>query len=430
MYICTDNEDQMQVHKFGGASVKDAPAVVNLGKIVTRQLPTTHLVVVLSAMGKNTNSLEEVVTLYMHRDDSAADRLETLKCQHLDMANSLGLDRPDLVDKISDVFVEAEWLLEEEPQDEYDYVYDQIVGIGELVSSLVIHSYLEHLGLKSVWIDARDLIKTDDHFREGNVDWESSQKLITSTLRPHLEEGLVVTQGFIAGNNENNTITLGREGSDFTGAIMAHCLDAASLTVWKDVPGVMTSDPALFPDAQLLDRLSYQEALEMTYYGAKVIHPKTIKPLREKNIPLYVRSFLDHQAVGTCVDGVEGLKYPSIKVLLMNQVMIKVATKDYTFVVEDHLSQIFQTLVNFGIKLSLFKNLAVTCTIVVTGDDDRLPAWQQELSEDFEILETVKVELMTLRHFNPSDLIQMRSAHKVLLEEYNQTTAQWVIAPE
>ncbi|NND09043.1 MAG: aspartate kinase [Saprospiraceae bacterium] len=416
----------MQVHKFGGASIKDAAAVQNLAKIVMG-FPKKEVLIVVSAMGKITNALEQVVNSYTSQNDQAAQELTTIKLWHLNIIEELDISDRVLLDQVNDVCIEAEWLLEDEPQDDYDYIYDQIVAIGELLSSLIVHHYLSRKGAVTTWIDARDVVKCDDRYREGQVDLDKTSEICAQDLMPRMQTSLIVTQGFIGGTSENNSITLGREGSDYSAALFAYGLDASILTVWKDVPGIMTCDPALFEDATLIPQISYQEALEMTYYGAKVIHPKTIKPLHTKGIILRVRSFQDWASRGTEVANFEDLTYPRIKVLRSNLVAIKITTRDYSFVVEDHLKEIFSLLVQHQIKLALMKNLAVSFTMVVQTDAERVLSLRQALSNSFDVGEQIDVDLLTLRHYEEQDLRAVWAENNVLLEERSPSTAQFVI---
>ncbi|RZM21762.1 MAG: aspartate kinase, partial [Pedobacter sp.] len=283
----------MEVYKFGGASVKDAPGVINLAAIVAGQ-PQKELLIVVSAMGKITNKLEELTHAYLQQQDTTTQLLEEVKAFHFNILTELFSDQTDPVyNDIANSFVEVEWLLEEEPDDAPDYIYDQIVSIGEIVSTKIIAAYLRKTGCNVIWADARNYIHTDNTYREGRVNWEKTELEISRKLVPLLDQTIVVTQGFIGSTSENFTTTLGRDGSDYSAAIFGACLNASSLTIWKDVPGVLNADPKWFDETERIPRLSYHDAIELAYYGATIIHPKTIKPLQNKNIPLYVRSFLD-----------------------------------------------------------------------------------------------------------------------------------------
>lgn len=417
----------MEVYKFGGASIKDVPAIKNLGRIIHTK-GTENLLLVVSAMSKTTNQLEAVVNAHHLGDGKALALLQDIKEKHKQVAGALQLE--DLLRQgiLDDLFVEAEWLLEDPVQDAYDYLYDQIVAIGELLSSRIVAAYLNQVGIPAEWLDARDIIKTDDCYRNANIDWLRTDEKMDQLVKPLLDRGkIVLTQGFIASTLELNTITLGREGSDYTGAIFASILDAKALTVWKDVPGIMTGDPDLDPRAQLLPRLDYREALEMTYYGAKVIHPKTLKPLMDKSIPLYVRSFRDQGKEGTKVSSFPEESYPSIKVVLHQQTLLTLTTLDFTFVVEDHLNEVFQVAVANKISIHFLKNLALSLSLVVEPDHRHLENFISDLKETFAITRNEGIELCTLRHFKPADIDKVKSGRKVYIEEYSADTAQLVL---
>lgn len=417
----------MEVFKFGGASVRDAAAVRNLGQIV-RDHSGQELVIVVSAMGKTTNALEEVTRLFFEGGDAMA-QLQDLKREHVEVAQQLGLQQ--LLDEgtLEDLFVEAEWLLEDEVRDSYDYIYDQIVAIGELLATRLVWAYLSSLGLPVVWIDARDVIKTDDTYRSGRVDWSVTSRKADEIIRPLIESGaMVVIAGFIASTPNNNTITLGREGSDFSAAILAAILNGTAVTVWKDVPGIMTCDPHLFNDARLLPEIDYREAIEMTYYGAKVIHPKTIKPLMDHQIPLYVRSFQQPNVNGTVVSSFKALNYPPVTVVLENQSLIQLSTRDFTFVTEDHFSEIFQLAVRHKIRIHLVENLALSLSLIIQPDTIRVDAFVSDLQNSFEVSRTDNLLLYTIRHFKEPLVDQLKKNRKVYIEEYNATTAQLVLS--
>ncbi len=383
-------------------------------------------VMVVSAMGKTTNHLEEVVDSYVAQEGNAMAKLDVVRQHHFDIVRDLGIEG-DIRDQLNDVMVEAEWLLEDQPVDSYDYIYDQVVSIGELLSTIIVNAYLQSVDLPVVWLDIRDVLKTDDTYRNGQVDWHRTGKQVEQIINPLLEKGTVLTQGFIAGTSENHSMTLGREGSDYTAAILANCLGAQSVTAWKDVPGIMTEDPNISDQAQLLPRLSYAEAVEMTYYGAKVIHPRTLKPLKDKEIPLYVRSFLDPQSEGTLVSDEGPDVYPPVKVRLKEQALIQIRTRDSSFVVEDHLSQIFGLLVRNHIRISLMKNLAVSFSLVVNDDITKIDSLLKDLEEEFTSEVKRPVELLTIRHYSSDQLDQIREQHRVLISETSFDTAQLVL---
>ena len=332
----------MLVFKFGGASVKDAAGIINLGKVVELYTDKPILIVV-SAMGKTTNALEKLTKAYINGTDDLHDIYEEIKQYHYAIIAELFEANDAVFNDVSNTFVEIDWMLEDEPHDDYDFIYDQIVSVGELVSTRIVNAYLNKAGLKSQWLDVRGYIHTDNTYREGKVQWDKTKEIIVKDVPAMLEKSIVVTQGFLGGTSENFTTTLGREGSDYTASILASCLGAESVTTWKDVQGVLNADPKLFKDTVKFDELSYGEAIEMTYYGATVIHPKTIKPLQNAKIPLLVKAFNDPAAPGTVIkqDGRNHFVKPVI-ILKQNQVLLSLSAKDYSFISEDHLSEIFK----------------------------------------------------------------------------------------
>jgi aspartate kinase len=299
----------MQVFKFGGASVKDAEAVKNISVLLSKQ-STKETVMVVSAMAKTTNALEEVCKSFKNAAADLALKVASIKEMHLQIIHDLFAENnTDLINEIENVFVELDWILEEPPHENTAFIYDQIVSLGEILSTKIIAAYLNYTGLPCIWVDARSYIQTDNNYQEGTVNWEETSALIQHDFPKLLSEKMIVTQGFIGGTSENFTTTLGREGSDYSAAIFAACLNATSVTIWKDVDGVLNADPKLFPHTEKFERLPYAEALEMTYYGATVIHPKTIKPLQNKLIPLFVKPFLDHAGTGTHIGQFEKMTY-------------------------------------------------------------------------------------------------------------------------
>jgi len=283
----------MKVFKFGGASIKDAKSIKNVANIIKNNLADNPLIII-SAAGKTTNALEKVVNEYFNNTGNAYAALEYVKTEHNRIVEELFETKNDALQaEINDMFVDIEWVLEESPSENYDQIYDQIVCLGELLSTKIVSAYLNKIGIKNSWLDVRDCILTDNNYRDANLDWEETERRIQKIVPSLAKNGLVITQGFLGNTTENFTTTLGREGSDYTAAIFSYCLNTNSMTIWKDVPGVLNADPRIFPNATLLKEISYSEAIEMTYYGAQVIHPKTLQPLKSKKIPLYVKSFLN-----------------------------------------------------------------------------------------------------------------------------------------
>ncbi|MFN8297297.1 MAG: aspartate kinase, partial [Chitinophagales bacterium] len=331
----------MKVFKFGGASVKDAAGIKNVASII-QKYGEKDLIVVVSATGKTTNALEIVIKDYFSNADAKASFEIVKKNHHQICLDLFENETHEVFDKLQNVYAEVDWQLEEDRKESYNYLYDQIVSQGELISSVILSAYLNEAGVKNTWLDVRDVMKTDDTYREAVVDWNKTQSLINSVAKPLATDSIVVTQGFIGCTAENCTTTLGREGSDYTAAIFANMLDAESQTIWKDVPGVMNGDPRIFEDAVFIDEISFNEAVEMTFYGATVIHPKTIKPLQNKNIPLLVKSFINPEGKGTIVGGSDN-NLPPIRIVKNDQALITLHTKDFSFVEDEIVAEIFSS---------------------------------------------------------------------------------------
>lgn len=417
----------IEVFKFGGSSIKDAASIRNVGTIL-QQYTDHKLVIVVSAMGKITNALEEVVEAHAQENGEATRLLEDIKKQHYLVAQELLGNEHEVFALLNDTFVEVEWVLEEPPHENYDYMYDQIVSTGELASSRILHAYLNSLSLPTEWLDARDIVITDNIFREGWVQWDETVSRAQKTVPPKLENGsFVLTQGFIGSTTENFTTTLGREGSDYTAAIFSFCLDAQSMTIWKDVPGVLTADPRLFKNVVKLDRLSYKEAIEMTYYGAKVIHPKTIKPLQNKSIPLYVKSFVEPTGTGTLITADVDDTYPSMVAVERDQALLQIATKDFSFVAEHHMSYLFSVIADLRLQVNLMQNSAINFNICVNDIDDKVDTFAERISENFNVLIDRDLELITIRHSQPDIFENLRRGKVVLLEERHRGTVQMVV---
>ena len=417
----------VKVFKFGGASLKDANAVRNVANIL-RQYKGQTLLIVVSAMGKTTNALEKVVEAHAAKSGKAFDLLHLVKQHHYRIMQALFEEEEEIYVQINDTFVEAEWVLEEEPYDNYDYMYDQIVSIGELVSSKIVNAFLNKKKLPTQWLDARDVIQTDNLYREAWVNWEETQARISSIVKPIVNETqYVLTQGFIGSTSENFTTTLGREGSDYTAAIFSFCLDAKSMSIWKDVPGVLTADPRLFENVTKLDRLSYREAIEMTYYGAKVIHPKTIKPLQNKSIPLYVKSFISPKGEGTYIsDDVED-NYPPMIAVEQNQALLYISTRDFSFVSEHHLSYLFNQIATYRLRVNMMQNTAISFAVCVNDIDERVEHFSKSIEQKYKVKVDRSLELITIRHYTKDILQEMRRGKMVLLEEHIRKTVQIVV---
>lgn len=416
----------IKVFKFGGASLRDADAVKNVANILQHYAKETLLIVV-SAMGKTTDALEKVVEAHVKKTGNAFDLLQQIKNTHYQLCDQLFEKNDEVYAAVNDTFVEIEWILEEEPHENYDYTYDQIVSVGELVSSRIVSAYLNKCGLPTQWLDARDVILTDDIFREGWVQWTETEERCERVVRPMVEKGgFVLTQGFIGSTKENFTTTLGREGSDYTAAIFSYLLDAESMTIWKDVPGVLTADPRIFENVTKLDRLSYKEAIEMTYYGAKVIHPKTIKPLQNKSIPLYVKSFKDPLAEGTLIASEIEDHYPPMVAVELNQALLYISTRDFSFVAEHHISYLFNYIAEMRMQVNMMQNTAISFIMCVNDTDDKVDRFIEKIQDKFKVILDRELELITVRHYRNDLLETLKEGKIVMMEERIPNTVQIV----
>ena len=422
-------QQAVNVFKFGGASLKDADAIRHVGTILER-FRDQKLIIVVSAMGKTTNALEEVANSYWHgRPDEARTKLKALQSAAGETVSELFAQVPgELTASLNDLFVSVEWALEEDPNPEYDYDYDQIVSLGELISSHVVAAYLNRIGLPTSWLDARDVIQTDNTYREGWVKWPETVERAQRLLPPLLEEtNFVLTQGFIGNTSENYTTTLGREGSDYSAAIFSYCLDAEAMSIWKDVPGVLTADPRIFENVTKIDRLSYKEAIEMTYYGAKVIHPKTIKPLQNKSIPLYVRSFIEPAEAGTLVTDDAGEAYPPMVAVERDQALINISTRDFSFVAEHHIKELFEHITTTRLQVNMMQNTAISFNVVVNDIDDRVERFCALVDQHFKTTIDRDLELITIRHYTPEIVESLRRGKVNMLEGRLPLTLQMVV---
>lgn len=418
----------MKVFKFGGASVKDSAAVKNVAGILKR-FPSEKLVVVVSAMGKTTNNLERLVESLFFKKEDPQKVLGEIRSYHFKIINELFPDAKDEVyTLVHNSFVELEWALEGEPEYGYDQEYDQIVCMGEIIATQIVSCYLRSAGITNAWMDVRDLVKTDNTYREGKVDWEKTSLCVNDYLKPKLEKDrIIVLQGFLGGTSENFTTTLGREGSDYTAAILAYCLDAEDVTIWKDVPGVLNADPKWFDQTELIGTLTYQDAIELSYYGATVIHPKTLKPLQNKNIPLYVRSFVDPSLPGTRIHMEQTpLPIPCF-IFKVNQVLLSISPKDFSFIMEDNLSEIFDIFHRAGVKINTMQNSAISFSVCVDDDQRKLPGLIRELQKDYRVLYNENLELVTIRYYDQATIDRVTLGKQILLEVKSRYTVQMVI---
>jgi aspartate kinase len=416
----------MKVFKFGGASVNTVERIKNLGKIL-KQYPDEKLLVVISAMGKTTNALEKVAEAFFHeKKEDALKLFEQVKQQHLTSAKYLLVtDYFPAAIQLKNFFTEAEWLVHDKPVRDYDYYYDQVVCVGELLSTALVSHYLNESGIANKWIDVRDIIRTDNNFRDANIDWEFTRTKIQGTIAPLFNDNnIVITQGFIGATDENESTTLGREGSDYTAAVFANLLNTESLTIWKDVQSVMNADPKKFPDAQPIAELNYNEVIEMAYYGAQVIHPKTIKPLQNKNIPLFVKCFLEPSLPGTHIHNQTLKQLPAIIVLKENQVMLEMSSKDFSFVGEHHVGHLYHLFEKLKIKPNLTQNGAISFLCVLDDRPDKIEKLALEAAELFDVKVMKELSLLTIRHYNKQLFEKMTEGKKVLLRQQTQETIQ------
>jgi aspartate kinase len=415
----------MRIFKFGGASVKDAEGIRNVVKVLELTGHTNTLLVV-SAMGKTTNAMEAVVNAYFHDKAALAGAFNEVIKYHDDIVAELFPQKGHpIYMKVKSVFAEVQGFLAWNKSPNYNFVYDQVVGYGELVSTVIVSAYFNETGIKNNWIDVRDFIKTDNSYRDATVHWEKTQQQVNKGID---RSKLNITQGFIGSDDNNFTTTLGREGSDYTAAILAYCLNADSVTIWKDVPGVLNADPRYFNETQLLHRISYLEAIELAFYGASVIHPKTLQPLQNKEIPLHVKSFINPKESGTTVGKGVGIE-PMVPCFIVkkNQVLMKLSSLDFSFIVEDSISELFKLLHDHKMKVDLIQNSAISFSVCVDNKFGRLNELLDLLKGRFKVVHQEGVSLYTVRHFTNEAVESLVNGHDVLLEQRGKETLQLVV---
>jgi aspartate kinase len=412
----------MKVFKFGGASLKDAHAIINMASLVA-QHAHDPLLIVVSAMANTTNAFERVLADHKINPHNPAE-LDALKAYHHQLIEQL-FDQPQPVMKDVNLVFE-ELAAELQKQGEEDKQYDQVVSLGEVIASIIVHRYLEQCGLPCTWADARALICTDSTFREGMVNWEQTSQNV-QVLTQNNKGNSIITQGFIGADAHGNTTTLGREGSDFSAAIFASCLSAHSVTIWKDVPGVMNADPKRLPAALVFDELPYKEAAEMTYYGASVIHPKTIKPLALKGIPLYVKSFIDPSLPGTKIHDCKIDHLPPMIVIKDNQCLVSCKVTDYTFVNEQQLGTIFHALTELNIKLNVMQNSAISFSFCIDFIESKLNALIEKLHQHFEVYYNTNLTLITIKNYDDHSFETYRKKPGILMEQSSRSTLQVLV---
>ncbi len=416
----------MEVYKFGGASVKDAQAVKNVA-VIFRENSFNEKVVVISAMGKTTNELETVVNLYYASKPEWEKNLDTIYEKHLDIIKNLysngGLKKA--TDDVKIIIDGVRKFLNENSSRNYNYIYDQVVSAGEYISTTIVSDYANSLGLKNSLLDVKEVLFTDYAYTEGKVDFKKTEETISKKVPELFKTGFVITQGFVGCTPEGFSTTLGREGSDYTASIFAYSLNASRMTVWKDVEGVMNADPKEFPEAQFLSELTYHEAIEMTYYGASVIHPKTIKPIQNKNIPLEVRSFVNYNKRGSVISAnANTIFLPPVVIYKREQVLLSFSAKDFSFIAEEHLSKVFGTFADNRLRVNMMQNAAISFSIVVDFKQEKIENIIHELSSDFTITQNSRLTLLTIRHFNQSIIDKLTKDKDILLRQISRNTIQ------
>jgi aspartate kinase len=419
----------MKVYKFGGASINSIERVQNVGSII-RGTRNEKLLIVISAMGKTTNALEAVVNAFFEgRQEEALQLFETIKQNHLSTLKYLvTLEWAKAENQLKDFFTEIEWLLHDKPVRNYDYYYDQVVCCGELFSSTIVYHYLREQKINAEWIDVRDIIRTDNNFRDAGLEWAHTEKNVQQQVLPLFDKyDVVITQGYIGATDENESTTLGREGSDYSAAIFANLLPAASVTIWKDVDAVMNADPKHFPMAVKLDELSYAEVIEMAYYGAQVIHPKTIKPLQNKGIPRLVKSFLDPTLPGTSISNKSTRDLPPIIVVKENQVLMYFKSKDYSFVEDEPVEQLDHVFKEIKIKPNLSQNTAISLLCCFDDHPEKIDALATAADAFFDVEIEKNLSLLTIRHYDEASIRELSKGRVIVLEQKTLQTAQLLL---
>ena len=416
----------MEVYKFGGASVKDAVAVKNVATIF-KENNSNEKVVVISAMGKTTNELETVVNQYYGGKAEWEKTLDGVFNKHLGIIKNLysngGLEKAS--DDAKKIIDDARKFLKENTSRNYNYIYDQVVSAGEYISTTIVSDYANSIGLNNTLLNVKEVLFTDHAYTEGKVDFKKTEEAISKKIKDLVKKGFVITQGFVGSTPEGFSATLGREGSDYTASIFAYSLDATRMTVWKDVEGIMNADPKEFPEAQFLKELTYHEAIEMTYYGASVIHPKTIKPIQNKNIPLEVRSFVNYNKRGSIISESAGSNsLPPIIIYKRGQVLLSFSAKDFSFIAEEHLSKVFSTFGENRLRVNMMQNAAISFSIVVDFKQEKIENIYTQLQEDFTITRNDGLCLLTIRHFNQEIIDKLTKDKDILLRQISRTTIQ------
>ena len=413
----------IEILKFGGASIKNADSIKSVVKIL-KTYDNENIVIVFSAIANVTNLLEELVELYTEKSSKVSSKINEIKKLHFDILKDLFNKNHQVYNTVNNLFIEIDWALEEEPNLEFSYDYDQIVSVGELLSSNIMSAYLKECGFSNIFLDIRDVLKTDNSHQNANIDWQLTEKCANDNISSFPS----VTQGFIGCTSENFTTTLGREGSDFSAAILASVLNARKVVIWKDVDGVLNADPRYFNETQVIPRLSFTEAVELAFYGAKVIHPKTIQPLQNKMIPLHVRSFINTNKAGTVIDNSENINNLASFIVKKNQILLSISDKNLSFIVEEHLGYIFSLFSKNNIVVNLMQNSAVSLSLCVDNNRYNLSRSIDELSKKFDVLYNNDLMLYTIRNYNEQVISSFVKDKNILLEQKSRNTIQFIVA--
>ena len=414
----------MRIFKFGGASVKDADGIKNVFSVLEK-VGHEDTLLVISAMGKTTNALELVIKNYFEKSNELHASLQEVRKYHNQILMDLFDDEEhDVFYAVNSHFADLEYFIRSNKSPNYSFVYDQVVSYGEIISTTIVSHYFNHAGLKNNWIDVRNFIKTNNNYRDAELDWEKTQQLISTGVK---KKALNITQGFLGSDENNFTTTLGREGSDYTAAIFAYCLSAESVTIWKDVPGVLNADPRYFENAVLLNQISYREAIELAFYGASVIHPKTLQPLQRKEIPLYVKSFVNPLLPGTSVSkGADLEPQTPCFIVKKNQLLISLSSIDFSFIMEENISEIFALFHQYKIKVSLIQNSAISFSVCVEDKFGNFGELKNILSKKFKVAYNEDVSLYTIRHFDEKAAQIVENGKNVLVKQISRETMQLV----
>ncbi|MCR5861389.1 aspartate kinase [Flavobacterium sp. J372] len=414
----------MKVFKFGGASVKDADGIKNVFDVL-QKVGHDDVLLVISAMGKTTNALEVVIKSYFDKGADLQASVQEVKKYHNQILMDLFEEEDhDVFAAVNKLFADLEQFLKQNKSPNYNFVYDQIVSFGEIISTTIVSHYFNYRGLKNQWIDVRELIKTDNNYRDAGVNWDVTQKNISKGVK---KKNLNITQGFLGSDENGFTTTLGREGSDYTAAIFAYCLNAESVTIWKDVPGVLNADPRYFENAILLNQISYREAIELAFYGATVIHPKTLQPLQRKEIPLYVKSFINPLLPGTSVSkGADLEPQSSCYIVKKGQLLISLSSLDFSFIMEENISEIFALLHKYKMKVSLIQNSAISFSVCVDDKFGNFSELKSILAKKFKVTYNENVSLYTIRHFTEKSANAVAQGKEVLVRQVSRETMQIV----